>query len=182
MRGFHGAVAERDFGVVDALDAQTCSTPQIDPMTSRIASTAPTSWRCSSSGATPWIALSIAAIDLEGGVGRARDLLRDLQRIDQPMNLRHRSARAAAAECRSPLSRSARASAVHWLSNFDSRQSEHGWQSLEPALVETDVDKAPMNMSSGDAAGRVEDRNLHLLIGGADVVKQCGGPSRPATQ
>src|ERR1700737_230389 len=54
--------------------------------------------------------------------------------------------------------------------NLDSRQAQRGRQLLEPRPVESDIDECAEEHVAGDAAGGVEDCDLHLTEGGGRCV------------
>ena len=98
----------------------------------------------------------------EGRMRRARDLFGNLDRVDQAVDFRHRST----VRLRRYLEVHLHAVNVRPLhvrdANLDSRQSQCGWQSLEPCPVQPHVDEGAEEHVSRNAAGGVENRNFHL--------------------
>src|ERR1700682_6787989 len=94
-----------------------------------------------------------------------RDFLGNLDRIDHPVDLRD----SPSVRLRGNVEVHLDAANVGTLdildANLDSRQAVCGRQSLEPCLIESDVDKCAEENVGGDAAGRVEDCDFHLTGG-----------------
>ena len=87
VRGAHGAVARADDAAAHVLHAELRRVPRCAPTTSRIASTAPTSCRCTSAGGMPWISPSDAAIDQNARSARSRTSRRRRRRGDELADL-----------------------------------------------------------------------------------------------
>src|SRR5215210_1880890 len=107
---------------------------------------------------------------LESCMSRARDSFGNLERIDESMDLRHRSPvrlwRNLEVHFDALYSRSLNVGDP----DFDSIEAQGGRQPLQPGLVEPDIDKSAEEHVPGDAARGVEDRNLHLTEGGSELV------------
>src|SRR6185503_8228739 len=170
VSGLHRTVTERDCGVVDALESQQLHAPD---RSNHIQN------RVDGSDFVEMQLVGRHAVDraldrryrLEGGVGRARHLFRDFQSVDETMDFRD----APTVRLRWDIEVHLHAVNVRALhvrdSHLDSRQSQCRRQSLEPRLVQPDVNESADEHVSGDAAGWVEYRNLHLRSGGSDSIR-----------
>src|SRR5205085_4036306 len=149
VRGLHRSIAQRNAGIVHALDAQQLNAPQgADDIENRV-------------DGADFVEMEIIGRDamdrslngrdgVERGVGAFADFVRNRYRVDQPMNLRHRAPvrlwRNVEIDLHAPYRRALDVSDAH----ADTIEPERRRQSRQPHSVETVVDESADEQVAGE--------------------------------